>query len=528
MNGKPIVVLGAAALAGLLSTSCNSSDNCIVAAACCQLNGSDTDPVPDCEGDDVEEWGDDLGENGLEEEDGVLRLKPDTVTRVPVVWVTSTDEQKVAQYDLTGQELFRVPTWGYFPNRTAVTAEGGVWITNRDSGSYIKINVDGTVFCSSDYSIGQTRAAAIDANQVVWIGLYDVRQVIKVHPTETEGTVTVMDPSSGMMMDVPKCKELARIDLATTAPYGLAGDSQGNVWVGTLGGGTVAKIDAVNDVLLGEYDIYTDPMVAAAGSCWSMYGMVIDLDDNPWFANIGCGNVIKVDKATGAVTGIFTGGPDGMLSPRAAGIDRNGHIWVAENGAQYVDEFEPDGTWVKRVDVGCGNTYPGTLGTGSDLDGNMWTVLQYLGKVVKYTTDGEVLGCYPEDSPDVPLLAGPYTYSDLTGSTLALVTSSLGRWRGRVSRDYALEWLAVTFKATTPPGTSVCVRVRASTTLEGLDGAIWTEAWCDVVQSPETTIYDISSLPNTPFLEIELQLSSQEEGVTPTVAKLSVAAKRAE
>ena len=45
--------------------------------------------------------------------------------------------------------------------------------------------------------------------------------------------------------------------------------------------------------------------------------------------HIGCGNVVKVDKATGTVTGIFTGGPDGMSSPRVPNTDPPGHAYAA-------------------------------------------------------------------------------------------------------------------------------------------------------------------------------------------------------
>jgi hypothetical protein len=227
-----------------------------------------------------------------------------------------------------------------------------------------------------------------------------------------------------------------------------------------------------------------------------------------------------------------------MAGPRAMGIDKSGHIWVAENNASFVDEFLPDGTWVKKVDImECGGSaYPGTLGTGSDIDGNMWTVLQNAGKMVKYSTDGTILGCYPETIPPGIDLQGPYTYSDLTGSTLALVTSGLGRWRGTVSDTQDLHWLLVAYQATVPEDTSVCARVRTAMTLAGLETAPWTEPYCETVPAPEWTFLGLETDEGLPienvidssFMEIELQLSSSDPTVTPEVSGISVAARLAE
>jgi len=540
--------------------SASRDDDCLVTDSCCALaefEGASQDEAKngadECVGHDVEFGDDDLAAAGLENDDGVLRLLPDTTTRVPVVWVTSTNENKIAKYDsVTGEEIFRVSVYGQFPNRTAVAADGSVWVTPRDSYQYIHVGANGDILCSSpqtNFTLGTTgpgftRAAAIDSDGFIWIGLNDVGQLIKVHPTETEGTVELQDFSPDMApnITVPRCKEIATVDLlgddevTRTYPYGLAGDGEGHIWVGVLGYGSVAKVDAASATMIGQYDVAQDPAIVAAGGCWSMYGMAIDLDGNPWFANLGCNNIVKLDKSTGAVLGVFTGEPEvGMLGPRAMGIDKAGHIWVAENNASFVDEFLPDGTWVKKVDIQeCGGSeFPGTLGTGSDIDGNMWTVLQNAGKVVKFSTDGVILGCYPEVIPPGIDLQGPYTYSDLTGSTLALVTSGLGRWRGTVSDEQDLHWLLVAYQATVPESTSVCSRVRTAMTRDGLDTAPWTAPHCEHEAAPEWTFFSLESAAgqsienviDSPFLEIELQLSSSDPTVSPEVSSISVAAR---
>ncbi len=559
-NGNKLLVafVAATGTTALLGAQCaaetedegTSAPNCVVAEACCALAPDQGDQGdPSCVGTDFEgdAWGDqgDLDDAGLDNEDGVLKLKPNTVTRVPVVWVTSTNENMIAKYDsVTGEEVLRKPTWGSFPNRTAVVADGSVWVTNRDSYQFVHIDPNGEIACSTPVMTAgfdadptfscYARAAAMDHQGNAWVGCNDSGGLIKFDAAATEGEVEISDPNTGETQTVPRCKELARVDLVDTYPYGLAASSDGSIWVTSLNGPWIAKVNAETLEVAGEFDLTQDAFVQANGACFTPYGMAIDTDGNPWFANWSCfpGTVTKVDGKTGAAIGVFTGGPDGMTNPRAMGLDRRGHLWVANNGSGWVDEFQPDGTWVKRVDVGAGcglgeNSAPGTLGTGSDIDGNMWTVLQYAGKVAKYDTEGNIVGCYPEETPATPLLAGPYTYSDLTGSTNDLVTSTLGRWRGRIDEGEVLDWLLVSYRASVPDGTRVCVRVRGAATAAALDTASWTEQSCHSNPPEQYTVYDIpDSVPNSQFLDVELQLSSRTAGATPAVANLSVGAKR--
>ena len=404
----------------------------------------------------------------------------------------------------------------------------------------IHLGQDGSPVCATDYMQPgvngydgpscYSRAAAMDPLGNAWIGCNDTGDVVQYSGDETDGTVLLTDPNDSTTLEVPKCKELARVPMTSTRPYGLAADRDGNLWVGTLGNGYIAKIDTTA-LTVQEFDPTIDPVLMAAGGCWGMYGMAIDLDGNPWWANLSCNTVVKMDGRTGAVLGVFTGGPDLLQGPRAAGLDRQGNLWFADNTSAFVDRFAPDGTWLSRLDLGAGcglgeNSYPGTLGTGSDIDGNMWTVLQNVGKVVKYTVDGTVLGCYPEETPATPLLASPYTYSDLTGSTNDLVTSSLGRWRGRVDQGEVLNWLLVSFRAAIPEGTSVCVRVRAGDAAT-VDSASWSEAGCFTTgEATAYTTYSIpEGVPNSQLLDVELQLSSRDAAVSPAVANLSVGAR---
>jgi hypothetical protein len=400
-----------------------------------------------------------------------------------------------------------------------------VWITNRDAGSYVHLAANGKLVCSSPYATCYTRAAAVDPRGHGWIGCNDTSDLIEVSGTETDGTVDVKpDPEADATVKVPRCKELGRLKVQDLPLYGLA-IAGGNVLWATGRSGSVAKIDYASRTILGVYSPKDDPKLAQS-PCWDSYGITVDLGGNPWLANYSCNNVVKLDGQTGAILGVFTGGPENMISPRALGIDRSGHVWVSENGAGYVNEFEPDGHWVKRVDLTSCAGANGPLGTASDSEGNLWTVLQDSNMVIKYQPDGHILGCYPDQRK----FNSPYTYSDFTGASLALVGSDVGRTRVRFDHPSAVHWPLAAFSLTTPPGSGVCLRARSAADAAGLGAAAWSATTCPRSASPGIVDIQLDEAPGGlrvgrgAALEIELTLSASVPSASPIVAQLSVAA----
>jgi outer membrane protein OmpA-like peptidoglycan-associated protein/streptogramin lyase len=500
--------------------------------ACCDLAtmSGRTGLEPGCIGRDVSAtgWDSNLESDDLDDAQGVLRLDPCVATRAAAVWITSTNEMKISRLDeRTGKELFRVPTFGHFPQRTAVAQDGSVWVTNRDSYAYVHIGGDGKLICSSPYKTCYTRAAAVDGKGFGWIGCNDTGDVIQASPTETDGTTEVEDPD-GNKLTVPMCKEVGRLT-TTTNPYGLVVDHEGGMWTAVSGGGTIAKIDTATRKVLMTVDPSKDPMMAKDG-CWSPYGIAIDRDGNPWYANYGCKTVVKIDGTNGHILGIFKGGPDGLNQPRALGLDREGHAWVSENGATFVDELDADGTFMRKVDTtSCGGT-SGPLGTAADSEGNMWTAIQDAGKVMKYSTDGKIIGCYPADP--TPAYQNAYTYSDFTGAGMEIAGSNDGVARVRVDNGAsAVQWRLASFTALVPDNTNLCVRARSAASTAGLDAAAWSAVTCP--KQPTRGIVDVAldgarggatKVPPGGAVELEFSLSSSAPGSSPLVSGLSVAA----
>jgi outer membrane protein OmpA-like peptidoglycan-associated protein/streptogramin lyase len=469
-----------------------------------------------------EGWGADLGSRGLEDVHGVLRLDPCRATRSAAVWITSTDENKVSRLDeRDGKEVFRVDTYGAYPQRTAVAADGSVWITNRDSGSYVHLGPDGKLLCSSPFDTCTTRAAAVDSRGFGWIGCFNTGALIQVDPAATDGTTRVTN-SNDEQVEVPRCKEVARVEVSEVSPYGLAADRQGGLWIG-INGGQTAKVDAVARRVIRVVDVASDPALVPYDQCWGPYGITIDRDGNPWFANMACQYVVKLDGGTGAVLGVFTGGPDGMSAPRALGSDQRGHIWVSQNHSHFVDELRPDGSFVKRVSTlqGCARSSP--LGVASDSEGDLWVALPDQGQVLKFRPDGTHLGCYPDSGP---LFQNPYTYSDFTGAAMAMAGDEMGKTRVRLEHPKATRWRMLSFRSTTPPGAAVCVRARAAASKQALDQATWSSAHCprsDKLAAQSMALGEAGGLQGR-VLEVEIELSTSDPAAPPLITDLTAAA----
>lgn len=495
-------------------STAQAAASCPTVQACCDL-GSPSGCLGASLGADG--WGSDLGSRGMEDSEGVLRLNACVATRSPAVWITSTNENKVARLDeQDGKEVFRVPTWGAYPQRTAVAGDGSVWITNRDSGSYVHLSPDGKLQCSSRYKTCYTRAAAVDSRGFAWIGCHDTGDLIQVDPKQTEGT-TEVDGVEGEKATVPKCKELGRVKLEEVAPYGLAADRSGGLWVGT-DGGPVAKVDTVGRRILMTVKPDQDPKLE---KCWAPYGITIDRDGNPWYANYGCKSVVKLDGATGRVLGVFKGGPEGLEHPRALGADQRGHIWVSENASHFVDELAADGTFVRRVDTKACEGGEAPLGVASDSEGDMWVALPSTGRVMQFRTDGTFLSCAPTNAPP---FQNPYTYSDFTGASQQMSGSETGKTRVQLEQSASVRWKLLSMRVATPAGTSVCVRARAAESRPALAAAGWGEAQCPRSKDWTAARLSLGQGLVGKVLEVELELSSSDPASTPMISDLTAAA----
>jgi hypothetical protein len=162
-------------------------------------------------------------------------------------------------------------------------------------------------------------------------------------------------------------------------------------------------------------------------------------------------------------------------------VDRDGNVWVAHSiiGPQTtVGHLRTDGTFVGNVTLPGG---AGPTGVAVDSNGKIWVANRDSSNAMRIDPDAGPIGGggFPVGAVDLTVDlgagAGPYNYSDMTGSVLGEVTAPVGTWS--VVQDGGVAgqtWGRITWntepQGSVPAGTSITVEARASDTEAGLAG----------------------------------------------------------
>jgi hypothetical protein len=187
-------------------------------------------------------------------------------------------------------------------------------------------------------------------------------------------------------------------------PYGGATNKQGDFWVMGWQYGPLVRVDA-ETVVPQVIQIPTPPN----GSQQWTYGMALDADGHPWIA--GAQTVYHYNPDTDQWE--FIDVPGGNF--RGMMIDAEGRAWVANNGSSFLVEVD---TMTKTV-ANAAVPLPGAgtpVGISIDSEGKVWVVDQAASMAFKVDPDTY------QTLLTVSGLQQPYTYSDMTGAGLGLVT----------------------------------------------------------------------------------------------------------
>ncbi|MBW1807037.1 MAG: hypothetical protein JRJ87_02500 [Deltaproteobacteria bacterium] len=427
---------------------------------------------------------------------------PDSVTlgqgtmRTPFIYIAVTGRDQVAKLDTeTGQKIWQVDSHGDAPSRTAVALDFSVWVGNRgfagsSSAVYsngVHLDADGNRICSVD-APNICRGVAIDGDGNVWFGTYSGQTLYKVHGSNVLPTGCVNPPC---------CEVLGTVNVGVSV-YGLAIDGNGFLW--TASHPTTVKVNTVNMQIV---DTISNP---------THYGIAIDQNNDVWFGGWSGGGVVH--KINGdAPNSLFN---TSVSNVTAVTVAQDGYIWGSSYGTNEVVKIDP--TTGARL---CGTTVSNgdhPHGVAVDASGMIWVPNRYGGYANRYNPDDCSLDqSFPVD-PGYEL----YTYSDMTGMQLRMVTTREGHWIQNFDTGYASPiWHSATWQATVPANTSVTISfVSADSEAELVTNH---SPVCGPFATPPADLYNTCpTLHGHRWLSADVVLNTTQDGVRPSFSGLQV------
>lgn len=451
------------------------------------------------------------------------------------------------------------------PSRTTVDRLGNVWFGNRDEfrenkGSVgrigvivggTRVNGDGSpnpagAFLKGPFAYNTCQDRNGDNLIATTRGLGDIR------PWTNAGGV---DSQGGVATAADECL-INYTRVAGTGTRTVAVDANNDLWTGGLDtdhekvngvtgqvvpgtvfnqgcGGYGGFIDTNNVLWSARFgnNLLRRNLVTNTGVCLPTdrgdYGLGLDPNTGEvWHTSLSgpstgnpatSGRVCKLTPA-GAVIGCF-----GHGSPNAQGVavDRKGNVWVAHSlfGATTVGHLRTDGTYVGNVTLPGGN---GPTGVAVDSNGKVWVANINSNNAMRIDPNGGPVGGggfhvgAVDMTVDLGAGAGPYNYSDMTGSVLGEVTAPFGTWT--VVQDggsAGMPWGTVTWntepEGVVPPGTSIVVEARAADTEAGLPGQVFTPV-------SNGTEFSLTGR----FIEVRATLTASPSGDSPVLSDLTI------
>jgi hypothetical protein len=159
-----------------------------------------------------------------------------------------------------------------------------------------------------------------------------------------------------------------------SAPWYLAIDKSGNVWVTSEGNSTIDEFSTVGKA-------YSSLTGFSGGGINSPRGLAIDTSGNVWVANNATGStsISEFNSSGAAVSGSSGISGGGLNAPWGIAIDSSGNVWAANFGSGTVSEYNPSGggSWLSPSS-GFGSSANDTnaMAIATDLSGHVWVTTQ--------------------------------------------------------------------------------------------------------------------------------------------------------
>lgn len=487
-----------------------------------------------------------------------------TIETVPFLYIANAGEDTLTEIDTqdtsvdpAGCEVARFRTWfdvgshspwaGPAPSRTAVDQDGNVYVANRAfNGSF---TVPTVVKILADGGVDRNGNGVIDTSS-------DVNGDCVIDPSDPAELIPLVDSNSnGILED----NELTDERVAWIRPVGTTGavgravcidPTDGNIWVGQYytdryykidpdgnlvdldGSGVVDGSDYISTPMsggpygcvvdgngimfsaslsntLGVLDTRVDPPVYTARThSGSNYG--IGLGENVVYLGSAARPYLKytytdADPAAGTFSDPGQAVTNYENTTLAVSVDGNGDVVQGQSRINKYAGATDDLIW-STVNSSGDSSNRGVI---PDADQDIWSVNLNQNSVSKFDgSTGNLIGIKPVGSE-------PYTYSDASGSTLAL-TNPQGRWT--VVTDSATpgtQWNQVSWNSepegSEPAGTSITVEARAA----DAEGDLGLQPYAPVSNGGDPGL-------TGQFLQVRVTLSPDPNAVSPVLSDLVV------
>ncbi len=515
-------------------------------------------PCGDCSPTCILEFGDDTDNPYTVDEDnssGVAETPDGGITLVsstfefPFIWVANSAEGTVTKMNTeTGCEVARYAVCAN-PSRTAVDLNGNGIVACRDDGRVGKVAVfapdcvdkngdkeiqtstdaDGSCTISTDEMVdddecvlwvvqpdgadtltgctdagggGCARAAGVDKDNNIWIGLYNSSRLVK------------LDGATGTTL---------ASHVTTGRPYGLAIDADQTIWVASRSPSPhrLMKVDPT----VGELDWWAHPGTKVYGIALDPFGHIwvaggedasvarFHSTDELWtsfsLGNAGYARGVAVRVDTDPLTGAITGSDVYVAHHTWTDCSATGfHRTVSVVDAVTMQEKAP-------IDLGA-DLAP--VGVAIDSEGMLWSINQCDWSASRINPDTSVvLGTYPVG-------VAPYTYSDMTGYALKTITTSTGFYRqvfeGWIGSQ--TDWHQLLIDANLPGDglTWLTVQYRTAET----EAALVTADWQGPVGPFPPMQFPLTLDVTGNYLEVRVNMATDDNDLKPTLYSVSVIA----
>ena len=169
------------------------------------------------------------------------------------------------------------------------------------------------------------------------------------------------------------------------APWGVARDSKGNVWVADTANNRIEEFDSAGNFV-------RVAGTSGSGALSAPEGIAVDSSANVWVVDTGKTRVVEFNSTGTYVRAVGSSGTGNgqFKAPSGITIDEANHVWVVDSGNSRLQEFSSVGAFMKAFGTaGTGNGQLKTPGEASiDSKGNIWVADTGNSRVQEFSSEG--------------------------------------------------------------------------------------------------------------------------------------------